>query len=117
MIGEGRLKIDGARRYAMKKGISIIVICLMIVSIASMVALANELDELVGLRVRLWQSVPTNWNKWNAGENACIEGYVLEIKGDWLILKVGNNKYVWCCIFEIARIEILNKDYVPRKEA
>jgi len=99
----------------MKKLISIILICLMLISVATMIAVASELDELIGLRVKVWQGIPTNWNTWRARENAFVEGWILQVRDNWLILKCGKRKYVWCYIPQIARIEILNKDYVPSK--
>lgn len=101
----------------MRKAISIILICLMLIAVTHIVAASNELDELVGLRIKVWQDIPTNWNTWGARENAFVEGRLLQIKGGWLILKCGKGKYVWCLISNISRIEILNKDYVPRQGA
>ena len=98
----------------MKKLISIILICLMLIGATGIMAVANELDELVGLRIKVWQGIPTNWNTWGARENAFVEGWLLQIRGDWLILKCGKSKYVWCLISNISRIEILDKNYKPK---
>ncbi len=80
------------------------------------VAQDNDLEELIGLRIKVWQDIPTNWNTWGARENAWVEGTFWGIKGGWLILKAGRNKYIWCSISTIRKIEILDKDYKPEEE-
>ena len=96
------------------KRISMLLVVLMIIGLmgcTQAMAQENDLEELVGLKIKVWQGIPTNWNKWGARENACVEGCFLEMKGNWIILRCGKDKYVWCSISQISRIEILSKDY------
>lgn len=99
----------------MRKMISMLLVALMIIGMMGCtraVAQENDLEELIGLKIKVWQDVPTNFNKLGARENACVEGQFLQIKGNWIILKCSRNKYVWCYISEISRIEISDKNYI-----
>lgn len=100
----------------MRKTMGILLVVLMIIGImgcTQAMALGNVLYQLQGLKIKIWQDIPTNWNKWGSRENACVEGMFLKIEGNWIILKCGKSKYIWCSISEISRIEILDKGYKP----
>ena len=92
----------------MRKAISIILVCIMLIGAMSIIAVANDLDELIGLEIRVWYA--GNFNRLSC------RGILLEIRGDWLIVFVDKKKYTWCYIPTIRGIDILNKDYKPSRK-
>jgi len=85
----------------MKKGISIILVCLFV--LMGSMALANPLEKLIGFEVTIY------WVKFQANRV-----YIVDIVDEnWFIYKYGSSssRYLWGYVPNIITIKIHDKNY------
>ncbi len=111
----GKIK-NTIRRTKMRKIATIMLVGLMIIGMMGCVqAIAqdgNDLEELVGLKIKVWYAA-------GIFNHLTCTGILSEIKGNWLIM-IGlgwfdKGEYTWCYIPTIRGIDVLNENYEPRR--
>jgi len=98
----------------MKKMMSILFVSLMVIAFTGIVYaevydISNDLEELVGLEVKIWYSNISFLDPY-------CKGMLVARRGNWLIVRDKEGTYNWCHISKIRKIQILDEDYIPAKK-